>query len=260
MPRLRGPVLELPSQDQRWPFLNEKIFGDVRRGGQHARPLDEALPWCWTTTFEREAPLMLEVGFNRGKFITELAERFPENNVVGIEIRKRYGVRLTRLVGQAGKPQNLRIIWGDAKVLLPIIFAAGSLNAMFITFPDPWWKKRHEKRRLVDTRFAAEMAEKLCSGGQVWVKSDVPMIANEIKEALRARPEFGEPILFQQDELPLTHRERSCINKGLPIYRFKMTRNQTPFTGYPQEDQNIEVNESASTDQVPLIGSEKHQS
>ena len=248
MPRLRGPALQLPPPEQRWALLNEKLYGDVTHGGQHATPLAEVLPWSWREAFGREAPLMLEVGFNRGKFITALAHRFPDHNVVGIEIRKRFGFRLTQLVGRAEAPKNLRVIWGDAKVLVPLIFETGSLSAMFITFPDPWWKKRHEKRRLVDTQFAAEIAEKLKPGGQIWVKSDVQMISDEIREALIARSEFDDPVLFEQDDLPLTHREQSCIRKGLPIHRFKLTRNQTPFAGYPSEETSQSIEESSSVE------------
>ena len=233
MPRLRGPAIALPPPEERWPFLNELVFGDPELGGQHRSPQPNALPWSWEAAFGRDAPLMLEVGFNRGKFITALAEQFPDRNVIGIEIRKRYGLRLTQQVGAAGEPRNLRVIWGDAKILLPQLFTPGSLHDMFITFPDPWWKKRHEKRRLVDTRFAAEIAERLCTGGHVWVKSDVPMISDEIREALVARPELGDLVPFEQSDLPLTHRETSCVKHGLPVYRFRLTRNDVPFTGYP---------------------------
>ena len=99
------------------------------------------------------------------------------------------------------------------------------------------WKKRHVKRRLVDTHFAAEIAEKLKRGGYIWVKSDVAMIADEIKEALSSRPELDELVTFEQDDLPLTHRERSCIKNGLPIHRFRLTRNDLEFTGYSNETQ-----------------------
>ena len=247
MPRLRGPAIELPPPNQRWALLNEAIYGEPLLGGHHREPLDSTYPWSWEKAFGRHAPLMLEVGFNRGRFITELAQRHPDRNVVGIEIRRRYGIRLTHQCGLNDDPKNLRIIWGDAKILLPKLFGTGSLSDMFVTFPDPWWKKRHVKRRLVDTNFAAEISEKLKEGGYIWVKSDVAMIAEEIKEALVARPELSELVSFEQDDLPLTHRERSCIKKGLPIHRFRLTRNSLPFTGY-FEDATVESNlESKST-------------
>jgi tRNA (guanine-N7-)-methyltransferase len=243
MPRLRGPAIQLPPQEKRWAFLNESIYGDPLVGGHHKQPLDEVLPWSWEKAFGRQAPLMLEVGFNRGRFITELAHRNPDHNVVGIEIRRRFGILLARQCGLADDPKNLRVIWGDAKILLPKLFAAGSLSDMFVTFPDPWWKKRHEKRRLVDTQFAAEISEKLQAGGHIWVKSDVAMIADEIKEALISRPELGKLVPFEPDDLPLTHRERACIKKGLPIQRFRLTRNHSPFTGYAET--HIHTDESS---------------
>lgn len=251
MPRLRGPAIELPPPEKRWAFLNEAIYGSPLRGGHHQQPQENALPWSWELAFERNAPLMLEVGFNRGRFITELAERNPDKNVIGIEIRRRFGIRLAQMCGEAEGPKNLRVIWGDAKILMPKIFAPSSLSDMFVTFPDPWWKKRHAKRRLVDTHFAAEIAEKLESGGQIWVKSDVAMIAEEIKEALIARPELDSLVSFEQDDLPLTHRERSCIKHGLPIHRFRLTRNELTFTGYPEVEVDQEDQSIISDDKLP---------
>ena len=224
MPRLRGPEIVAPVDGKSWPILNHLIYGSNQRGGHHTKPLERETPWSWTEIFGREAPLLLEVGFNRGKFIRELALQRPDANIVGIEIRKRFGWRLSQLMEDADGPQNLRIIWGDAKILLPAIFTPESVDELFVTFPDPWWKKRHEKRRLVDTDFAREIASQLSLGGKVWVKSDVGLIANEIKEALIARPEFSSPVKFEKDTLPLTHRETNCVRMGLPIHRFKLTK------------------------------------
>ena len=229
MPRLRGPSIALPQGEDAWPFLNERIYGSAHQGGHHTHPEKDLSSWSWDEVFGRKAPLLLEVGFNRGKFITELARQNPDANVVGIEIRRRFGIRLTQMVSLAGEPRNLRVIWGDAKILLPLLFGPQSLDGIFITFPDPWWKKRHFKRRLVDTDFASGIAQRLKPGGQVWVKSDVEMIADEIRGALHARPELGEPIPFAQDDLPLTHREKSCLAQGMPIHRFKLTRLDIPY-------------------------------
>ena len=88
---------------------------------------------------------------------------------------------------------------------------------------------------------AHRIAEKLQKGGYIWVKSDVAMIAEEIKEALVARPELGNLVSFEQDDLPLTHRERSCIKNGLPIHRFRLTRNAEPFAGYFEEPKKDEA-------------------
>jgi len=232
MPRLRGPAISLPQGPDAWPILNEKIYGQPEAGGPSASLVPELVEgWSWAEAFGREAPLYLEVGFNRGKFISALAERSPDHNVVGIEIRRKFVWRLAQMTSLAGGPKNLRVIWGDAKAIMATLFEPGSLEGMFITFPDPWWKRRHAKRRLVDTRFAEELAELVRVGGAVWVKTDVEMIAEEIEAALVARPEFGEALRFERDELPLTYREGSCVKYGLPVHRFKVTRLDVPFAG-----------------------------
>ena len=72
MPRLRGPAIELPPPEGRWPFLNEHIFGDPLKGGYHEQPASEASPWSWDRVFDREAPLMLEVGFTIKKHLHDV--------------------------------------------------------------------------------------------------------------------------------------------------------------------------------------------
>ena len=76
------------------------------------------------------------------------------------------------------------------------------MDDVFVTFPDPWWKKRHAKRRLVDTTYAADLGELLSSGGRIWVKTDVPAIAAEIQESLASVPSLSDPIPFPVEELP----------------------------------------------------------
>ncbi len=222
MPRLKSGTSPPQKGAERW-LLNQRLFGDLSQGGHQRVPLPEALPLDWTEVFGREAPLVLEIGFNRGKFLCALAERWPGHNCVGIELRRRYPWLLAERFLKEGGPENLKIIWGDAKLLSPALFPPGSLSQLLITFPDPWWKKRHFKRRLISFEFAQRIQEQLQPGGLVWVKSDVPAIAEEIREALaEAGLEGPEP--FAQEALPLTHRERRCIEQGLPIERFYFRR------------------------------------
>jgi tRNA (guanine-N7-)-methyltransferase len=257
MSRLRGPAIALPEGEEAWPLLNEKIYGSPTAGGPSASPVEELVArWDWAEAFGRNAPLMLEVGFNRGKFLTGLAERFPEHNVVGIEIRRKFVGRLAQLTASKGSPENLRVIWGDAKELMATIFGPASLDAMFVTFPDPWWKRRHAKRRLVDTRFAEELAERVQVGGRVWVKTDVEMIADEIRSALIARPEFGEAHTFERDELPLTHRETTCVKYGLPVHRFYVERLDVPFAG---RIESLYEEEERSRDEAARLAREEHE-
>ncbi len=225
MPRLRGPTTVKPEGETAWAMLNERLFGDNGKGGYNVTVRPEALPHDWSACFGRKARLGLEIGFNRGVFLRGLAERFPEHDFVGIEVRRRYVWRLTHHLGhESGAERNIRLIWADAKKITSDLFPPGSVDDVFVTFPDPWWKKRHAKRRLVDTTYAADLGELLPSGGRIWVKTDVPAIAAEIQESLASVPSLSDPIPFPVEELPLTHREGKCIQQGLPITRFRVEK------------------------------------
>ncbi len=224
MPRshLSGPEIP-PKPECAWVSMNERLFGSELVGGFFVAPRPESLPVNWTEIFGRDAPKALEIGFNRGVFLRSVAERWPDHDVIGVEIRRKFCWHLVNEVGDAGAPKNLRLIWADAKNVVPAVFGNGSLSHLFVTFPDPWWKKRHAKRRLVDEDFAANIAPLLRPGGRIWVKTDVPAIAEEIAHSLSLCPELTPPEPFAQDDLPLTYREKRCIAQGLPITRFFVT-------------------------------------
>lgn len=225
MPRIRGHLAVLPKGPGAWALLNKTLFGSNEIGGHSVAVQPEVLPWQWSDTFGRKAPLHLEIGFNRGRFLRAMAAKHPERDFVGIEIRRRFCWRLTHMLNaEEPQPRNIRIIWADAKNVAPALFPPGCLEGIYVTFPDPWWKKRHAKRRLVDTAFAASMADLLAPGGRVWVKSDVPAIADEIAQSLASDQRFAEPVPFAAEDLPFTHREGNCVDAGLPIHRFSVTR------------------------------------
>jgi hypothetical protein len=148
----------------------------------------------------------------------------PERDHIGIEIRRRYAWRVAYELGRDDGPRNCRIIWGDAKLLSGGLFDDTTVADIYINFPDPWWKAKHAKRRLVDDGFAAMLARLLQPGASIWVKTDVPAIGQEITEALASVPGLEGPVPFGQDDLPLSYRERSCLALGLPIDRFRFTR------------------------------------
>ena len=224
MARFRGSLTGKPEGEYQWPILNGHLFGDQAIGGQHVRVRDEVLPFSWADVFGCEAPLSLEIGFNRGRFLSALATRFPAQHFVGIEIRKRYCWRLAHDIAHGLIPvKNLRIVWADAKAITDTVFGPSALDNIYITFPDPWWKKKHAKRKLVDTGFADELATLLRPGGHIWVKTDVADVALEIAQALAGVKTLSTASEFNEDDLPLTHRERNCIAANMPIHRFRVT-------------------------------------
>ena len=131
-------------------------------------------------------------------------------------------------MGRSGEPRNCRIVWGDGKLLSAAMFDDGTVADIYINFPDPWWKAKHAKRRLVDDGFATMLARLLAPGASIWVKSDVPAIAQEIGEALATAPGLRGPLPFGENDLPLSYRERSCLALGLAIERFRYERPAAP--------------------------------
>src|SRR6476620_8764451 len=117
----------------------------------------------WEKDFGRRAPLELEIGPGRGAFALDHASAHPELDLVIIETR-RSDCELIR--GRAGKRglRNLMVVHGDAKLLVPRMFAPGSLSAVHVQFPDPWWKTKHHKRRMVDVDLAVQMRTLLAPG------------------------------------------------------------------------------------------------
>jgi len=120
---------------------------------------DEVFP-DWERDFGRAAPLELEIGPGRGAFALDHAARHREVDLVVIESR-RSDCELIRARAAKRGLRNLMVLQGDAKLLVPRLFPPGSLAALHVQFPDPWWKKRHHKRRMVDVDFAVRMRELL---------------------------------------------------------------------------------------------------
>ena len=222
MSRFKGPKNVVPAGESAWAMLNASLFGSNAVGGHSVAPRPEAVPVDWAGVFGREAPLSLEIGFNRGRFLRDLAAARPDEDHVGIEVRRRYVWHFTNRAGEDGGPRNVRVVWADARLVAPAVFGAGTLDAVFVNFPDPWWKTKHTKRRLLDEGFAQALGELLAPGGRIYVKSDVPMIANEIRDALATCLEGPTP--FDEALLPMTYRESKCTRQGLPIDRYWFSR------------------------------------
>jgi tRNA (guanine-N7-)-methyltransferase len=137
----------------------------------------------WLAVFGRRAPLILEIGFGNGETLAASAAAHPENDYLGIEVhRPGMGSLLRRLEAEA--LDNVRMMLGDAKDILAMRIPETSLSAVQLFFPDPWPKKRHHKRRLVQTDFAALVASRLKPGGYWHLATDWPAYAEYMAEVL----------------------------------------------------------------------------
>ncbi|MEX2163062.1 MAG: tRNA (guanosine(46)-N7)-methyltransferase TrmB [Sulfuricaulis sp.] len=146
-------------------------------------------PIDFARLYGRSAPVILEIGFGNGEALLASAKAHPDMNYLGIEVhRPGVGGLLRHLEAEA--LDNVRIILADAKDVLAKHIPDGSLAAMQLFFPDPWPKKRHHKRRLVQPDFAALMARKLKPGGYIHLATDWQDYATQMVSVLSQTPEL----------------------------------------------------------------------
>ena len=169
----------------------------------------------WARDFGRAAPLELEIGPGRGAFALDHAARHPDIDLVLIETR-RSDCELIRARVQKRGLRNVMVLQGDARLLVPRIFPLRSLAALHVQFPDPWWKKRHRKRRMVDVDFAIRMRELLAPGAIVDFRTDVPAYAREGEQSWL---EAGFEKLPDERPEVLSTRERRYAIGGQRVFR-----------------------------------------
>jgi len=147
-------------------------------------------PVAFADWFGRPAPVLLEIGSGMGETTARLAKAAPELNYVAVEV---YPPGLAQLMMRAEtmEIENLRLLRGDAVVLLEEHVEPGSLREVRIFYPDPWPKKKHHKRRLVDREFVALLATRLERGGRLHLATDWENYAEQMLDVLTAEPLLG---------------------------------------------------------------------
>jgi len=205
--------------------LKREIKSYVLRQGRttpsQQRALDELLPRfgiqfsnSFLNTkdiFSRTAPVVLEIGSGMGETTAEIAQQNPSLDFIAIEV---HGPGIGSLLKKidALELKNLRLIRHDAVAVLGNMIPDGALAGIHLFFPDPWPKKRHHKRRLVQPSFAALAARKLAAGGYFHAATDWPEYAEQMDAVLSA-----EPLLEKADQVkrrPVTKFERRGIGLG----------------------------------------------
>jgi tRNA (guanine-N7-)-methyltransferase len=165
--------------------------------------------------FKRRAPLVLEIGSGMGETTAEIAKAHPEADFVAVEV---HGPGIGSLLNRIEKENvsNLRMVRHDAVEVLQHMIADGALAAIHLFFPDPWPKKRHHKRRLVQPAFALLVKEKLSAGGIVHLATDWPDYAEQM-EAVFSESAFFEKAPTGLMERPATKFEARGRRLGNPI-------------------------------------------
>jgi tRNA (guanine-N7-)-methyltransferase len=173
------------------------------------------------TLFGNDHPLELEIGSGKGTFLTDQAKKRPDINFLGLEHARKYWMyaadRLRR-----NECLNTRLILGDAAVVVSELVADGCLSAIHIYFPDPWPKKRHHKRRLVQEPFLNQVERTLCPGGRLQIVTDHRDYSEQIERVVRGskldQTDYRTPGSAAEGEIAGTNFERKYRREGRPFY------------------------------------------
>jgi tRNA (guanine-N7-)-methyltransferase len=170
---------------------------------------------------DADLPLHLDIGCARGRFILRMAEAKPEWNFLGVEIREPLVDEANKIAGESGLT-NLHYAFCNAMLWLDRLLENvpnGKLQAVTIQFPDPWFKKKHAKRRMVNEELVQTVVDRLARKGTIFVQTDIEFLAEEIFELFSANQRLSEIAESDNPSSVKTERELAVEIKGLPVYR-----------------------------------------
>jgi tRNA (guanine-N7-)-methyltransferase len=179
--------------------------------------------FTWSSWFGREAPMIVEIGPGVGEATGVLAAARPDHDVLALEVW-RPGVASALAEIAAAGAENVRFCSVDAAWVIEHLVAPDSLAALWTFFPDPWPKKRHHKRRLVNREFAALAASRLRPGAEWRLATDWTDYAEQMQAALDTVPELEGGPVQRWEERPLTKFERKGLAAGRTITDLRYVR------------------------------------
>ena len=201
-----------------------------RMGPGQARALAElgprfVLPYAdapldFAASFGREAPRVLEIGFGMGDASAAIAQALPGTDFIGVEVHTPGVGALLKQIGERGLT-NLRLIQHDAVDVLQRMIAPASLAGVHVFFPDPWHKKKHNKRRLIQAGFVRLLVERLAPGGYLHCATDWQPYAEQMLAVLSAEPALrnsAEGYAPRPDYRPLTKFENRGLRLGHGVW------------------------------------------
>lgn len=212
-----------------------RIRSFVRREGRLTRAQQQALDDLWPAYglaigspgafehwFAKKQPISLEIGFGNGESLAQMALSHPERNFIGIEVHRPGVGHLLKLIAEHGL-SNIRLFDQDAVDVLQQAIPDGALDCVQLFFPDPWHKKRHHKRRLVQPKFVAVVCRKLRAGGVFHAATDWQNYAEHMMAVLQDSPELenlaGSGRYSERPETrPLTKFEQRGMRLGHGVW------------------------------------------
>jgi tRNA (guanine-N7-)-methyltransferase len=181
--------------------------------------------------------LELEVGPGRGGFVLERLAAEPRCAVLGLEVRRKWASIVDARLAKRGLAPRARVLAEDAKLALPRLAPDGVFRRAYLHFPDPWWKKRHQKRLVMGDVFLAEIARLVVTGGELFIQTDVEERASQYEAQVLSCAWFepagdvsGSSRLAENPFGARSPREHRAIADGLPVHRMLFRRTTVMVT------------------------------
>ena len=178
--------------------------------------------------FGRTAPLHVDLGCGDGSFLCALAERMPEKNFLGVErmlgrVRSasRKGASRT---GSSSRTGNIRVLHLETFYTVRYLLPPSSVEAFYLLFPDPWPKRRHQRRRVITPDFLSAIGDALIDGGTFRIATDQSDYFEQIRELAERSPAFSAATLNGSDSFPLSTFEKKFKGDGASIYRLELRK------------------------------------
>ncbi len=200
------------------------------------------LAWStdWNVLFGAERPLIVEIGFGNGAYITELASQNPDCNIIGLEIASKSLEKVERKLGAAGL-NNARVIFSKAEAAIPRLFTPRSVREFHINYPDPWFKTRHSGRRLMQRDTLDTLVSRMVIGGKLYLATDIVDYAQMSHELLAETSALTNLLdvawTNQIDRLATTKYEAKGFAEGRIGNYFSYQRNDHPHHEPPVEQE-----------------------
>ncbi|MEZ4300128.1 MAG: tRNA (guanine-N7)-methyltransferase [Polyangiaceae bacterium] len=185
-------------------------------------------PFTISDLLPGEGPFEIEIGAGRGGFLFERSDARPDIRIVGLEIRLKWAALVDERLHKAGKGARARAFNADARDALARMGPDHSVSVVYLHFPDPWWKKRHEKRLVMGPALLDSIARLLIPGGELFVQTDVEERAALYDAQISAHPAFtpagdtpDSPHLAENPYNARSPREHHAVADGLPVHRLR---------------------------------------
>lgn len=209
------------------PLPSPTVYPANKRHRRHANPFTVRHDMSDVRAqdqFVGEAPMAVDVGCGPGRFLLELAQAQPTWHVLGLEIRPHLVQGAQKSAQEAGLQDRVACILANANMHLPSLLPEGGVVFISINFPDPWYKKRHHKRRVVQTAWLEALRPSLKASAQIHAMSDYLPVATHMRDTLDAIPWLSS--MTPGPDWPTvsttgltTEREQTHMARGEPIYR-----------------------------------------